>query len=63
MTYDIHICAFRFRRQNIAKKLRNYIVKLSMYDEAESGEILLEACEYFFRYRVHLVLWPAFVSG
>jgi hypothetical protein len=29
-------------------------MRISRYDEAEGGEIKLEACEDFFRYRVHI---------
>jgi hypothetical protein len=28
-------------------------MRKSRYDEAESGEFKLDACEVFFRYRVH----------
>jgi len=28
-------------------------MRKSRYDEAEGGELVLDACEYFFRYWVH----------
>jgi len=37
-------------------------MRKSRYDEAESGEFKLDACEVFFRYRVHVYLIICFLE-